>query len=353
MATTATEQTDVERQISLAMAALDRQFGQNTIMKLNSSPEPWPAISTGGLSLDIALGIGGLPRGRIVEVFGSESSGKSTLCLNILANAQKMGGRCLFIDAEHALDPVYAQALGVNVEDLVFAQPTTGEEALTILEKMVSTGGFAVAIVDSVAALTPRAELEGEMGDSHMALLARLMSQGMRKLTGVVNETNTLVIFTNQIREKVGIVYGNPEVTPGGRALKFHSSVRIQLKRRKDVTSKKDGSIIGSMVEANVRKNKMAPPFRKAEFQITYGRGINYLDSVINAAETTGVLKKAGGGWYSYDGVTLAQGSENMLEHLASDMEFTRKLEEEAMEAAGVVRNEHFRKGEEDDDDDA
>lgn len=271
----------------------------------------------------------------VANRFVVHNSGKSTVCLNALANAQKEGGRCLFIDAEHAVDPVYARALGVSLEDMHFAQPKTGEEALEILERMVSTGGIDLAIVDSVAGLVPRAELEGNMGDSHMGVMPRLMSQAMRKLTGLTSDTGTTVVFVNQIREKIGIMFGNPETTPGGRALKFHSSVRIDL-RRKDTVKSKDGEVIGAEVEAKIVKNKVAPPYRRARFQIIYGKGIHQMHALLEAAMAFGVIKKKGGGYYEYEGENVARGEEDMIEFLASDLEQTKKIEQETRRHAGL-----------------
>ncbi len=331
------EMNDIDRRLELAMQQLDRQFKQkNTVMRLDADPEPVPSISTNSYSLDLALGIGGLPRGRIVEVYGPESSGKSTLCLSVIANAQKAGGRCLFVDAEYAVDPTYAKALGVDIPGLYFSQPSTGEEALEIVAKMVATGGIDVAVIDSVAALVPKAELEGDIGDAHVGRLPRLMSQAMRMLTGEVHKSNTLVIFTNQIREKVGVMFGNPETTPGGRALKFHSSVRIDLRKREDLKDK-EGRTIGSRVESKIVKNKVGPPLRKAEWRIIYGRGIDYLDSMIESAVDFGIFTKHGGGWIKYEGESIGQGNDAVKEYLASDMEWTRKVQKEIEERARGV----------------
>lgn len=320
---------DLSKQLELAITELDRRFGSGTVMKLTDEPQPWPAFSTGAYSLDVALGIGGLPRGRIVEIYGPESSGKSTLCLSVIAEAQAHGGNCLFIDAEHALDPVYAKALGVNLTDLMIAQPMNGEEAIDVLETMVRTGGVAVAVIDSVAALVPKAEIEGDMDTQHMGLQPRLMAKAMRKLYALASETKTLIIFTNQIREKIGIIFGNPETQPGGRALKFAASVRVDLRRVKDVKHPKDGSIIGTRVKAKIIKNKMAPPLRITEFDILYGKGVNTLRCVLDLGEEFGVLSKSGNGWYAYGEEKLGHGPEKAVEALASDLDMTAKIKKE------------------------
>jgi recombination protein RecA len=325
-------ETDFSKQLEVAIAHLDRQFGKGTVMRMTDEPQPWPVFPTGAYSLDVALGVGGLPRGRIVEIYGPESSGKSTLCLSVIAEAQARGEQCLFIDAEHALDPVYAQALGVKLEDLLLSQPMNGEEAIDVLETMVRSGGVAVAVVDSVAALVPKAELEGDMDTQHMGLQPRLMSKAIRKLYALAAETKTLVIFTNQIREKIGIMFGNPETQPGGRALKFGASVRIDLRRVSDIKDKNDGKIIGVRVKAKIIKNKMAPPLRVTEFDIMYGRGVNTLRCVLDLAEEYGIVTKAGGGWYSYGDEKLGQGAENAVASLASDMEMTNKIKKEIEE---------------------
>lgn len=328
----AKEELDSDKQIDLAIAGLDRLFGKGTIMRLGDDPQPWPAYSTGAFILDAALGIGGLPKGRIVEIYGPEGSGKSTMCLSVVAQAQKDGGKCLFIDAEHALDPVYAKALGVNLNDLLLSQPSFGEEAIDVLEAMVRTGGIDVAIVDSVAALVPKAELDGDMSDSHVGLQPRLMAKAMRKLVGVAAETNTLIIFTNQIREKIGVIYGSPETQPGGRALKFAASVRIDLRRREDLKDKSDGKVIGSRVKAKVIKNKMAPPLRVVEFNILYGRGVDNLRCILDMAEEHGIIQK-NGSWYAYEGENIGQGPDRAVEHLASDLDLVEKIKKELLGA--------------------
>lgn len=322
----------LKKRLEIAIKDLDRQFGENTVIRLGSANVvPHAAISTGALSLDVILGIGGVPVGRIIEVFGPESSGKSTLCLSLAHQAQKAGGIVLYIDAEHALDPAYAQNLGVNMDDLLLSQPETGEEALEIVSKVVETGAVSLVVVDSVAALTPRAELEGNMDQQHMGLLPRLMAKGMRKIVGAANTTDTTVIFVNQLREKIGIMFGNPETTPGGRALKFAASVRIDLRRVEDIKAK-DGSVIGTRVKAKIPKNKMAPPLKVCEFDILYGRGVNEVGCIVDVATDRGVIKKSGA-WYSFEGEQLGQGRDNTIEALASDLELLHKIEE-------LVRNE-------------
>lgn len=319
----------VEKALQLAIAHLDKDFGKGTVMSLGgSATEMWPSISTGALTFDLALGIGGFPRGRIVEIFGPESSGKTTIALSVIAEAQKAGGRCLFIDTEHALDPAYAEALGVDLPSLFISQPQTGEVALQVLDEMVRTGAITVAVVDSVAALVPKAELEGDMGQAHMGLQSRLMSQAMRKLTGVVQSTNTLVIFTNQIREKLGIMFGNPETTPGGRALKFAASVRVDIRRIGDIkdSTKEGAEIVGVRTKAKIIKNKMAPPYRIAEFDILYGRGINTVGCLLDLAVDKQIIDKRGS-WYYYNDTQLAQGRPSAVEFLASDVDLMKEIE--------------------------
>ena len=299
-----------EKALDLAITQIDRQFGKGSIMRLGSDrPNIGEnVISTGCLSLDVALGVGGVPRGRIVEIYGPESGGKTTLALHIVAEAQKNSGYAAFIDVEHALDPEYAKALGVNTEDLLVSQPDTGEQALEITETLVRSGALDVIVLDSVAALVPKAELDGEMGDSHMGLQARLMSQALRKLTGTVSRSNTCVIFINQIREKIGIMFGNPETTPGGRALKFYSSQRLEIRR---ITTIKNGTDpVGNRVRVKVVKNKVAPPFKMAEFDIMYGQGISYIGDVLDLAVTGDIVQKMGA-WYAYKDEKIGQGREN------------------------------------------
>lgn len=311
--------------LDTVMAQLRKEFGESAIMRLGDKPaEDIPVISTGALSLDLALGVGGLPRGRIVECYGHESSGKTTLCLHVVANAQKAGGVAAFIDAEHALDPTYAKKIGVDLDNLIVSQPNSGEEGLTICEQLAKSGAVDVIVVDSVAALTPQAEIDGNMGDAHMGLQARLMSQAMRKLTAVISGTNTLVIFTNQIRDKIGVMFGSPETTPGGKALKFYASCRLQVAR---VGAIKDAStaIVGNRTRVKVVKNKVAPPFTEAEFDILYSCGISYEGSVMDAGLAKGVIEKRGS-WLSFNGEMLAQGSLGTIEYLKSHPEVTQKI---------------------------
>lgn len=313
-----------QKQLEITIAEVNRQFGKNSIVKLGTPAEPWPHISTSALTLDTALGIGGLPRGRIIEIYGPESSGKTTICLSAIAEAQKAGGTCLFIDAEHSLDPRYASSLGVDMEDLLVSQPDYGEQALDIVTKMVKSGAIDVVVVDSVAALTPKAEIDGEMGDAHMGLIPRMMSKAMRMLAATTAETKTLVIFTNQIREKIGIMFGNPEITPGGRALRFQASVRIEVRKKEDLKDK-EGNIVGVKTRAKVIKNKMAPPFKTAEFDIIYGEGIDKMGCLVDACLQNQVLTKSGA-WIAYEGETVAQGRQNMIDHLKEDPDLEAEL---------------------------
>lgn len=323
---------DKEKALDLALTQIEKQFGKGAIMKLGKDFKlNIPAISTGALSLDIALGVGGFPRGRVIEVFGPEASGKTTLTLSVIAQMQKQGGQAAFIDAEHAFDSTYAKKIGVNLDELLISQPDTGEQALEITETLVRSNAVDVIVVDSVAALTPRAEIEGEMGDSHMGLQARLMSQALRKLSGSINKSKTCVIFINQIRMKIGVFFGNPETTPGGRALKFYTSVRIDLRRVASI--KKGDEIIGNHVRANVVKNKVAPPFRKAEFDIYYDEGISRQSSVLDAGERHGVLKKSGA-WFIYGEEKIGQGKENAREYLKQNPKVLEKIEKEVKERA-------------------
>lgn len=327
---------DQEKSLELALAQLDRQFGKNTVIRLgNGTVDTWPCVSTGAFALDQALGIGGLPRGRIVEIFSAEGVGKTTLCLSVVAEAQQAGERCAFLDMEHAIDPLYAQALGVKLEDLYLAQPDYGEQALEILDKLVASGAFAVIVVDSIAALTPKAELEGEMGTSFMGLLPRLMAQAMRKLVGKVHNTNTLVIFTNQLREKLGIVYGSNITQPGGRAVKFAASVRIDLSKKEDIKDAKTGYVIGSRVKAKIVKNKMAPPLRITEFDILYGRGVDNMGCILDLAVERGIMQLGHGGRYKYGEESFAHGRPNAVETLASDLTFAEELKERII-ASGI-----------------
>ena len=313
--------------LDAVMSQIRKEFGEMSIMRLGDQEhQDIPVISTGALSLDMALGVGGLPRGRIVECYGQESSGKTTLALHVVANAQKAGGVAAFIDAEHALDPQYAKKIGVNLDDLIVAQPNSGEEALTICEQLVKSGALDVVVVDSVAALTPQAEIDGNMGDSHMGLQARLMSQAMRKLTGVIAQTKTLLIFTNQVREKIGVMFGNPETTPGGKALKFYASCRLQVQRIGAIKNTA-GQVVGNRTRVKVVKNKVAPPFTEAEFDILYVCGISYEGSVLDAALARGVVEKRGS-WLSFGDSQLAQGSLATIDYLKSNPEVTAKIVE-------------------------
>lgn len=320
---------DKERALQTALTQIEKQFGKGAVMRLGENKHMnVDHISTGSLTLDIALGIGGLPRGRIVEIYGPESSGKTTLSLHCIAEGQKNNGNVAFIDVEHALDPTYAAALGVDVDSLLVSQPDTGEDALEIAEALIRSGAIDVIVIDSVAALVPKAEIEGEMGDSHVGLHARLMSQALRKLAGAINKSNCVAIFINQLREKVGVVYGNPEVTTGGRALKFYSSVRIDI--RKQEVLKQNGEMIGAHTKAKVVKNKLAPPFREAEFDIMYGKGISRTGELLDLAVKADVVQKAGA-WFSYDGKRLGQGRDNVKELLENDKELSKEIEDKLM----------------------
>jgi recombination protein RecA len=319
--------------LAAALSQIEKQFGKGSIMRMGDADigEDIQAVSTGSLGLDIALGIGGLPRGRVVEIYGPESSGKTTLTLSVIAEMQKLGGTTAFIDAEHALDPQYAAKLGVNVPDLLISQPDTGEQALEIADMLVRSGSVDIVVVDSVAALTPRAEIEGEMGDSHMGLQARLMSQALRKLTGNIKRTNTLVIFINQIRMKIGVMFGNPETTTGGNALKFYASVRLDIRRTGAI--KKGDEVTGSETRVKVIKNKVAPPFKQAEFDIMYGEGISRLGEIIELGANIKLVEKAGA-WYSYNGEKIGQGKENAKEFLREHPEIAAEIEAKIRENA-------------------
>ena len=321
---------DKNKALETAIAQIEKQFGKGAVMRLGENKHmAVEHISTGSLSLDIALGIGGLPRGRIVEIYGPESSGKTTLSLHCIAEGQKNGGTVAFIDVEHALDPTYAEALGVDVDSLLVAQPDTGEDALEIAESLIRSGAIDVIVIDSVAALVPKAEIEGEMGDSHVGLHARLMSQALRKLAGAINKSNCVAIFINQLREKVGVIYGNPEVTTGGRALKFYSSVRIDIRRVE--TLKVNGEMVGSHTRCKVVKNKIAPPFREAEFDIMYGEGISRVGELLDLAVKVDVVQKAGA-WFSYKNERLGQGRDKVKEVLKNDPELAGRIEAELWE---------------------
>ena len=326
---------DKSKALETALGQIERQFGKGAVMKLGQNEAMHvDAISTGSLSLDIALGIGGLPRGRIIEIYGPESSGKTTFALQWIAQGQKNGGNAAFIDVEHALDPVYATNLGVDINSLLVSQPDTGEQALEITESLVRSGAIDVIVVDSVAALVPRAEIEGEMGDSHVGLQARLMSQALRKLAGAISKSNCVAIFINQLREKVGIMFGNPEVTPGGRALKFYSSVRIDIRRIE--TLKSNGEMIGSRTRAKVVKNKIAPPFREAEFDVMYGQGISHEGEILDLAVKLDIIQKSGS-WFAFGEKKLAQGRDKTKEYLRANPEFTQNLEEQIRSSANTI----------------
>lgn len=315
-----------QKALEMAIKQIEKQFGKGSIMKLGEhGGKPIDHISTGSLSLDIALGIGGVPRGRIIEIYGPESSGKTTLALHIIANAQKEGGITAFIDAEHSLDPSYARALGVNVDELLLSQPDSGESALEITETLVRSGAVDIVVIDSVAALVPQKELEGEMGEAYVGLQARLMSQALRKLAGVVSKTNTVVVFINQLREKVGIMFGNPETTTGGVALKFYASVRMDVRRIEQI--KKDGEVVGNRTRVKIVKNKLAPPFRQAEFDIMYGTGISRIGEVLDIAIEKGIINKSGS-WISYNEMQLGQGREKAKEFLQSNPIILQEIEE-------------------------
>ena len=321
--------------LEAAMLQIQKQFGNGAIMKLGSEEAKLnvEAISTGCLSLDIAIGIGGIPKGRITEIFGPESSGKTTIALHVIAEAQKSGGKAAFIDAEHALDPEYASKLGVDVDELLVSQPDTGEQALEICEMLARSGAIDVIVIDSVAALVPRAEIQGEMGDSHVGLQARLMSQALRKLAGAINKSHTSVIFINQLREKVGIMFGNPETTTGGRALKFYASVRLDVRRIESVKSGEE--VLGSRTRVKVVKNKVAPPFKQCEFDIMYGTGVSIEGDVLDCAVQTKVVDKAGA-WYSYDGTRIGQGRENVKQYLSENPQILLEMEKKVKESIGI-----------------
>ena len=325
---------DREQALDVALGQIERQFGKGAVMKMNDhAAVSIGAISTGSLALDLALGIGGMPRGRIVEVFGPESSGKTTLVYHVIAEAQRRGGICAFIDAEHAMDPTYAKRIGVNIDDLLVSQPDTGEQALEIAELLIRSGALDVVAVDSVAALTPKAEIEGEMGDSHVGLQARLMSQALRKLAGTLNRTDTICLFTNQLREKIGVMFGNPETTPGGRALKFYSSVRLDIRRIE--TLKEGVEAVGNRVRVKVVKNKVAPPFKQAEFDIMYGKGISREGSLLDVGVEMGFVKKSGA-WFTYEGEQLGQGRENAKNFLADNLDMMVEISEKIRQEVGI-----------------
>ena len=338
MTTVKNEKDGREKALDAALAQIEKHFGQGAIMRMSDNASMnVEAISTGSISLDMATGVGGVPKGRIIEVYGPESSGKTTLALHVIAESQKLGGKAAFIDAEHALDPVYAKNLGVKIEDLLVSQPDTGEQALEICDMLASSGAIDVIVIDSVAALVPKAEIQGEMGDSHVGLQARLMSQALRKLTGTVNMTNTCVIFINQLREKVGVMFGNPETTTGGRALKFYSSMRFDV--RKIETIKQGENMLGSRTRVKVVKNKVAPPFKKAEFDIMYGKGISLSGDILDCAAENGIVKKSGS-WYSYNGDRIGQGRESVKAYLEDNPELMYKIRDELMESLRPKEND-------------
>ena len=325
---------DREKALEMALGQIDKQFGKGSIMRMGEKTTLGiDVVSTGALSLDLALGIGGLPRGRVTEIYGPESSGKSTLAMHVVAEAQRNGGVCAYIDAEHAMDPIYAKAIGVDIDQLLISQPDTGEQALEICDMLVRSGAIDVIVIDSVAALTPRAEIEGEMGDTHVGLQARLMSQALRKLTGNLNKTNTIAIFINQLREKIGVMFGSPETTPGGRALKFYSSVRLDIRR---IESLKDGAeVVGNRTRVKVVKNKVSPPFKQAEFDIMYGKGISREGSLLDMSVDFGIVKKSGA-WFTYEGEQLGQGRENAKTFLTEHPEVMMEVSDKVMIASGL-----------------
>lgn len=321
-----------------ALLQIEKQFGKGAIMKMGDrTNEPIDVIPTGCLTLDLALGIGGIPRGRVIEIYGPESSGKTTVSLHIIAEAQKLGGTAAFIDAEHALDPIYAEKLGVMLNDLLVSQPDNGEQALNICEMLVKSGSVDIVVVDSVAALTPKAEIDGEMGDNHVGLQARMMSQALRKLTGVINKSNTTVIFINQLREKVGVMFGSPETTTGGKALKFYSSIRLDV--RKVDTIKDGANIIGNRTRVKVVKNKLAPPFRTAEFDIIYGKGISQVGCLVDLALQADIIKKSGS-WFSYNDEKIGQGKENVKAYLEQNPDLYNEIMDKVKSASGLVKSE-------------
>src|SRR5881227_2548777 len=324
-----------EKSLEMALGQIEKQFGKGSVMRMGEKATmAIESISTGALSLDLALGIGGLPRGRIVEIYGPESSGKSTLATHVVAEAQRNGGTCAYIDAEHAMDPVYARAIGVNIDELLISQPDTGEQGLEIADMLIRSGSLDVIVIDSVAALVPRAEIEGEMGDTHVGLQARLMSQALRKLTGNLARSQTIAIFINQLREKIGVMFGSPETTPGGRALKFYSSVRLDIRR---IESLKDGAeVVGNRTRVKVVKNKVAPPFRQCEFDIMYGKGISREGSLLDVGVDLGIVKKSGA-WFTYEGEQLGQGRENAKQFLTENIDLVVEISEKVREAVGLA----------------
>ena len=331
------ENSEKKKALDAALSQIEKQFGKGSVMKLgNREHQNIDVVPSGSLSLDVALGIGGYPKGRIIEIYGPESSGKTTFALHAIAEAQKLGGRAAFIDAEHALDPTYAAKIGVNTDDLLLSQPDNGEQALEICEALVRSGAISVIVIDSVAALVPQAEIEGEMGDSHVGLQARLMSQALRKLSPVINKTNTICIFINQLREKVGVMFGNPEVTPGGRALKFYSSVRLEIRRSEQI---KEGSdVIGNKTNIKVVKNKMAPPFKTCSVDIMYGEGVSQTGELVDMAAEANIIEKSGA-WYAYNGEKLGQGRENVKELFKTNDKLRKEIEKKVREHYDIMSN--------------
>ncbi len=333
-----TDVNEKKKALDLALSQIEKQFGKGSIMRLGEGAKlNLEYIPTGSLALDIALGIGGLPKGRIIEIYGPESSGKTTVALHVIAEAQKQGGNAAFIDAEHALDPAYAEKLGVKIEDLIISQPDTGEQALEITEALVRSGAVDLVVVDSVAALVPKAEIDGEMGDSHMGLQARLMSQALRKLTGAVNKSNSTIVFINQLREKIGVMFGNPETTTGGRALKFYASVRLDIRKVEAIKQGED--IIGNRTRIKVVKNKVAPPFKQAEFDIMYGQGISKDGNLVDAGVTAGVVNKSGS-WFSYNDIKLGQGRDNSKDFLRDNPEIANEIENKIRIKYGLLADD-------------
>lgn len=331
---------DKNKSLDMAMSQIDKQFGKGSVMKMGERTNlDIHTIPTGALALDLALGVGGLPRGRVVEIYGPESSGKSTLAMHVVAEAQRNGGTCAYIDAEHAMDPIYARAIGVDVDELLISQPDTGEQALEIADILVRSGSIDVIVIDSVAALTPRAEIEGDMGDTHVGLQARLMSQALRKITGNLHKTDTICIFINQLREKIGVMFGSPETTPGGRALKFYSSVRLDIRR---IESLKDGAeVVGNRTRVKVVKNKVAPPFRQAEFDIMYGKGISREGSLLDIAVEKDIVKKSGA-WYTYDGEQIGQGRENVKKFLIENPDLVMEIQDKVLKEVGLMESDEI-----------
>ena len=329
---------DKEKSLQIAISQIEKEFGKGSIMRLGETAATVdvPVISTGSLALDLALGIGGLPAGRIIEIFGPESSGKTTLCLHVIANAQAKGGKCAIVDAEHAIDPGYAAKIGVDIDNLLISQPDCGEDALNIVDTLVRSNAIDVLVIDSVAALVPRAEIEGQMGDSHVGLQARLMSQALRKITGAASRSRTCVIFTNQIREKIGVMYGNPETTPGGNALKFYASVRMDIRKTSVIKNGED--ILGNRARVKVIKNKMAPPFKVAEFDIMYNEGISKVGSILDVATSLGLLEKRGS-WFSFEGEQLGQGRDQTKALISSSPELQQRITEKVHAALGMMKD--------------